>query len=194
MKVLEFINEFKAKKIMNTAINQNAVSEYITKELAIKDYVPFAEKRELCERVLNACNTRKDNGLVETDSITRYIIFTISVLTKYTNLEFSSGKDTEFDSLDEYDMLCQNGLLNPILGVIGEEYASCNNMLNMMMEDIISNNNTVENILGTASNRLLESIDKIVDTLAEKIDELELDLSQINIDKYTWIKDLLLKE
>ena len=194
MTIQDFIKEFNEKKVINTQIAPNAVADYIKKTLEVKDYVPFAEKRELCERVLNTCNTRKDNGLVEVDSVTRYIIFTLSVLTKYTNLEFSSGQNSEFDSLDEYDMLCQNGLLNPILDVIGGEYMTCNNILNMMMEDIISNNNTIENILGTASNKLLESIDKIADALAEKIDELELDLSQINIDKYTWVKDLLLKK
>lgn len=194
MKVIEFIEKYKNDKIMNTKIAPNAVSEYLKKELEIKDYVPFAEKRELCERVLNVCNKKNDNGLVEIDSITRYIIFTISIITKYTNLEFSSGRDTKFDSLDEYDMLCQNCLLNPILGIIGEEYTACNNMLNMMMEDIISNNNTIENVLGIASNKLLDSVDKIIDALADKIDELELDLNQIDIEKFTWVKDLLLKK
>ena len=194
MTILEFVEKFKNDKVTNSKVAPNAVSDYLKRELEVKDYVPFAEKRELCERVLNASNTRNDSGLVEVDSVTRYIVFTISIISNYTNLEFSSGEDTEFDSLDEYDMLCQNGLLNPILGVIGEEYAACNNILNMMMEDIISNNNTVEHILGTASNKLLESIDKVTDALADKIDELELDLSQIDIDKYAWIKDLLLNK
>ena len=194
MNIMEFIEVFKNDKVINTQIKPNAVSEYLKEKLEVKDYVPFAEKRELCERVLNASNTINDNGLVEVDSVTRYIIFTISVISKYTNLEFSSGEDAEFDSLDEYDMLCQNGLLNLILGVIGEEYASCNNMLNMMMEDVIANNNTIENVLGTTSDRLLESVDRFVDVLSDKVNELELDLSQINIDKYTWIKDLLLKK
>lgn len=190
MKIAEFINEFKEKKIVNSKLNDHAVGDYLKKELEVKDYVPFVEKRELCERVLNACNVKNDNGLVEIDSVSRYIIFTISVIMKYTNLEFSSGED-DIDSIDEYDMLCQNGLLNPILSVIGEEYAACNNMLNMMMEDIIANNNTVENILGLASNRLLGSVDKIIDVLADKIEELEVDLSQIDIDKFKWIKDLI---
>lgn len=189
--VKNFINKFKEAKVANSKINDHAVSDYLKKELEVKNYVPFVEKRELCEGVINACNIVDDGGIVKVDSVTRYIVFTLSVLTKYTNLEFSSGEDAEFDSLDEYDMLCQNGLLNPILSVIGEEYVACNNMLNMMMEDVIANNNTVENILGTASNRLLESIDTIINALADKIDELELDLSQIDIDKFAWVKDLL---
>lgn len=190
MTIKNFIEEFHAKKIMNTQIAPNAVADYLKKELEIKDYVPFAEKRELCANVLNACNTRDDSGLVKVDSVSRYIIFTISIISKYTNLEFSSGED-EFDSLDEYDMLCQSGLLNPIIEVIGEEYVTCNNILNMMMADIEANNNTVEAVIGTALGKVTGSIDGLIGALAEKVKELDLDLNQIDIDKYKGLLDLL---
>ena len=183
MKVVTFVENFKNDKVINTQIKPNATSDYLKEKLEVKSYVPFAEKRELCERVLNACNTKNDNGLVETDSVTRYIIFTLSIISKYTNLEFSSGED-DFDSLDEYDMLCQNGLLNPILDVIGGEYVTCNNMLNMMMEDVITNNNTMENVIGEILGKFGDSVTYFIDILADKVDSIELDLSQIEIDKY----------
>ena len=191
MTIKEFIDGFVSKKIINTAINLNAVSDYIRKELEVKDYIPFAEKRELCEKVLNACNTRDDSGLVKVDSVSRYIVFTLSIISKYTNLKFSSGEDAEFDSLDEYDMLCQANLLNPILDVIGAEYATCNNILNMMMADIEANNNTVEAVLGHTLGRITNSIDNLIDVFAEKVEEMDLDLSQIDIDKYKGLIDLL---
>lgn len=189
MKVIEFIENFKAKKVMNTQIAPNAVGEYLKKELEVKTYVPFAEKRELCEKVLNACNTKK-GGLVKVDSVSRYIIFTLSIIAKYTNIEFSSGEE-EFDSLDEYDMLCENYLLNPILEVIGEEYVTCNNILNMMMADIEANNNTVEAVLEHNLSKIVGSVDNITDALVEKIEELNVDLSQIDIDKYKGLLELL---
>lgn len=189
--VQNFIENFKAKKVMNTQIAPNAIHDFIKKELEVKAYVPFAEKRELCERVLNACNTRGSDGLVKVDSISRYIVFTIFVIAKYTNIEFSSGEDAEFDSLDEYDMLCENRLLNPILEAIGEEYTVCNNMLNMMMADIEANNNTVEAVLGYSLSKVTDSIDNFIDILAEKVEEMDLDLSQIDIEKYKGLLDLL---
>ena len=149
----------------------------------------FAEKRELCANVLNACNIKEDNGLVKIDSVSRYIIFTISIISKYTNLEFSSGED-EIDSLDEYDMLCQANLLNPILDVIGAEYATCNNILNMMMDDIIANNNTVENVVGTILEELNGSVDYFITVLANKVESMELDLNQIDINKYKGLFNL----
>lgn len=189
MKVLEFIEGFKTKKIINTTLNPNAISEYIKKELGVKNYLPFEEKRELCARVLNACNKKDNNGLIKVDSVSRYIMFTILILSTYTNLEFSSGED-EFDSLDEYDMLCQADLLNPILDVIGEEYVTCNNILNMMMADIVANNNTVENVVGHTFGRVADSVDGLIDVLKEKVEEMELDLDQINIDKFKGLFDI----
>ena len=184
MKVIDFVNGFKAEKVMNTRIDTEAVPKYIKNKLEVKDYVPFAEKRELCERVLNACNTRDGSGLVKVDSVTRYIIFTLSIISKYTNLEFSSGKDAELDSLDEYDILCQAELLDPILEVIGAEYVTCNNILNMMMADIVANNNTVESVVGHTLGKLSASVDGLMGALTEKIEDMQLDLSQIDIDKY----------
>lgn len=194
MKIAEFIESFKSKNIMNTKLVPDAVQQYIKQELEIKDYVPFAEKRELCAKVLNACNTKTSSGLVKVDSVSRYIIFTISIISKYSNLEFSSGKDSELDSLDEYDMLCQTDLLNPILDVVGDEYATCNNILNMMMEDIVANNNTVENVVGNVLGKLGVSIDNLIDIIAEKVEELELDLGRIDIDKYKGLIELFTRK
>ena len=183
MKVQNFIDDFKSNKVVNSQIKPNAVGEYIKKTLEVKDYVPLVEKRELCAQVLNACNTKDDSGLIKLESVSRYIIFTLSIISKYTKLEFSSGED-EIDSLDEYDMLCQADLLNPILDVIGAEYTTCNNMLNMMMEDIMTNNNTIENVVGAVLGKLGDSIDDFITVISDKVESMNLDLNQIDIDKY----------
>lgn len=188
--VKNFIETFKIKNVINTKLVPDAIQQYIKQELEIKDYIPFAEKRELCAKVLNACNTKTNNGLVKVDSVSRYIIFTISVISKYSNLEFSAGKDSDMDSLDEYDMLCQADLLNPILEVIGEEYTTCNNILNMMMADIVANNNTVENVVANVLGNIGMSIGGLVDVLAEKVEDMELDLNQIDINKYKGLIEL----
>lgn len=193
MKINEFVQNFKDAKVQNTKINEHAISDYLKKTLEVKDYVPFAEKRELCANVLNACNAKEDNGLVKVDSVSRYIIFTISIISKYTNLEFSSGEDG-VDSLDEYDLLCQANLLNPILDVIGTEYATCNNILNMMMDDIIANNNTVENVIGTVLEGLGDSADYLITVLANKVESMELDLNQIDINKYKGLFNLFARK
>lgn len=191
MKVVEFIQKYKENKVQNTKINPNAIEEFLLKTLEVKNYIPFAEKRELCERVLNASCT-KNGAIIEVDSVSRYILFTISVLTKYTSLEFENTDD--LDVIDQYDMLCQNGLLNPILGIIAGEYESCNNILNMMMADIDANNNNIAAVFDKALQRVSGSIDELISALALKVDELNLDLSQIDIDKYKGLFDLFPKK
>ena len=90
-----------------------------------------------------------------------------------------------------YDMLCENGLLNPIIAIIGDEYATCNNILNMMMEDVMANNNTVEAVLGYNLGKVSDSLDDLICTFADKVAEMELDLSQIDIEKFDKLKGLL---
>lgn len=191
MLVKEFIELYKNAKVQNTKLNPNAVEEFIRGKLEIREYLPFVEKRALCEKVLDAsCETK--GAIVEVDSVSRYVLFTLSVLAQYTNLEF--GKTDGVDSIDEYDMLCQNGLLNYILATIAGEYEACNNMLNMMMADIDANNNNVAAVFDRALQSGLGYIDNIIDALVDKINDLELDLSQLDIDKIMGIIDKLPKK
>lgn len=191
--IKEFCENYKAKKFMATKNGIDERIEYLKKELEIKEYIPFINKRELCAKVIDACCT-KEGGLVKIDSVTRYIVFTISIISAYTALEFSSGEDTEYDSLDEYDMICESGLLNLILALIGDEYTTCNNILNMMLEDVIANNNTIEAVFGHAFDKVSDSLDGLIGALADKVEEMELDLSQIDIDKYRGLLDLIPKK
>lgn len=190
MIIKDFCENYKAKKFIATKNGVDEKIEYLKKELELKEYIPFADKRELCANVIDACCEKK-GGLIKVDSVTRYIIFTISIISAYTSLEFSSGEDDEYDSLDEYDMLCEAGLLNPILALIGEEYATCNNILNMMMDDTLANNNTVEAVLGHELGKVSNALDDLITVFANKVEEMELDLSQIDIDKYKGLFDLL---
>ena len=188
MTIKEFVDAYKAKNFMNTKQGVEERVEWIKRELGLVSYLPFSDKRELCKSVLDACCT-KENGLVKVDSVTRYILFTISIISKYTTLEFNADED--YDSLDEYDMLCESRLLNPILELIGDEYATCNNMLNMMMDDVIANNNTVEAVFGYTLGNVSSSLDGLIGVFAEKVDEMEFDLSQLDIEKYKGILDLI---
>lgn len=187
MTIKEFCEAYKAKRFMVIKNGVDEKIEYLKTELELKEYIPFADKRELCRAVIDACCT-KEGGLIKVDSVSRYIIFTISIISKYTALEFNS--DEEYDSLDEYDMLCEAGLLNPILALIGDEYAACNNMLNMMMDDVIANNNTVEAVLGYNLGKVSDSLDGLIEAFAEKVEEMELDLSQIDIEKFDKLKGI----
>ena len=186
--VTEFVKLYKDSKVQNTKINPDAVEKFVREKLEIKEYLPFVNKRELCEKVLNA-SCKKNGAIIEVDSVSRYILFTITMLSTYTNLEFENNDDE--DAIDQYDLLCQSGLLNEILNVIGGEYEVCNNILNMMMADIDANNNNVAAVFDKSLQKVLGSVDRLIDSLADKVEDMNFDLSQLDIDKYKGLLDLL---
>lgn len=180
MKILDFVNEFKSKKLTAS----NAVSEYIKKTLEVKDYVPFVEKQSVAQIVLESC-ANIQNGVVTIDSVQKYIIFTITVLSTYTNLEFEGN---EID-LDAYDMLCSYSigdgtLLDAIVKTFEKEYVRCNDILNMMTSDLLAENN-VEKQVGRLLSKLSTKIDDLGNIVIDKIEDFDIDLGQLDIDKLT---------
>ena len=190
MKITELVEKIKTNKIQNTDYKPHAVEDFLMENVEFKTYLPFVDKRELCANVLEAACT-KNGSLVEVDSVDRYIFFTINMITTYTNLEFENTE--ERDQIDDYDLLCENNLLNPILGCIGTEYASCNNLLNMMMDDINTNNNNITVVFNDVAQKLLDIIGHFEAVIADKVENLDLDLNSLDINKYKGLLEKLVK-
>ena len=179
MKVYELIDLHKEGKAMD-----------LKNILEVKSYIPFTKKYKLCSSVLDTCNDVDiKTGLVSVDSVNRNVTFIIKAISTYTNLEFSPDGNADVSSIDEYDMLCENKLLKPILNLFPEEYVECEEMLMTMQNDLITNNNTLYSVLGNGMKYFLS----IADVLKKKVDGLNLDLSQDNIDKYTKLFEALKK-
>ena len=156
MKILEFITKYKNGEIKN-----------LRETLAVRDYATFAEKYDLCSSVLVECNTIDEKtGVVVIDSVMRHVVFTITALSLYTNLEFSSDENSETTSIDEYDMLCENKLLELIIDEFAEEYTGCEHMLNTMQNDLVVNSNGIHNIISKIVSQI--DIDNLTKELTNK--------------------------
>lgn len=190
MKITELVEKIKTNKIQNTDYKPHAIEDFLMENIEFKTYLPFVDKRELCANVLEAACT-KNGSLVEVDSVSRYLFFTINMITTYTNLEFENTE--ERDQIDDYDLLCENDLLNPILGCIGAEYASCNNLLNMMMNDMNINNNNITVVFNNMAQKLLNIVDNLETVIADKVEDLNFDLSSLDINKYKGLLEKLVK-
>lgn len=138
--------------------------------LETKKYLPIAEKRAIAQQVINACTEEKD-GIIVVDSVTKYIIFTMVIIANYTNLEF--------ETLDDYDALCEADLLNAVLATFADEYARVNDILNMMLGDMMQTN-TVETAVMGVLNKVNDGMDAIIEALVNKIDEMNFDLDSID--------------
>lgn len=175
MKINEFID----------VMSKENSTKRISAILETKKYLPISEKRRIAEAVIEACTT-DNNGFITVDSLDKYIMFTIAVISNYTNLEF--GVDGDY--LSDYDGLCEVGLLDAVISTFDKEYARANEILNMMLSDKLQNNST-ESSFAVMTNGVNNALDKLVNTLSKKVQEMNLDLSNMNQDTLNGFLNLL---
>lgn len=175
MKINEFI------EAMSKENNQRKISNI----LETKKYLPIAEKRRIAESVIAAC-TINDNGFLKVDSLDKYIMFTIVVISNYTNLEFG----LEGDYLSDYDKLCESGLLDSVIATFEKEYTRSNEVLNMMLVDKLQHN-SMEASFASISNGVNNTLDKLIGLLSAKIDDMNLDLNNLNQDTINGLLSLM---
>lgn len=151
----------------------------IQRELEVKKYIPVMRKYEIAQLVF-ASSATINNGLVEIDSLKKYLNFTALILSEYTNLEFSSKENGGF--IVDYDALCEAGLLDTIIGFFEEDYNRSLSVLNNLFADEISNHNTIESVLAELGQNIAKSVNSVAESMKEKIeffDDGNIDMSGI---------------
>lgn len=156
----------------------------IAKQLEVQNYVSIALKREMARLVLDNCTYIVDDE-IHIDSIERYILFTIAVIGMHTNLEFSYEEDSDTSTIDDYDILCESGLLVKIIDTFKDDYVSCQEILNMMTSDRLQDNMTIEKklykFLDGIQNMLSGAVDNLVENLdVDSLNELQLDKTNLS--------------
>jgi hypothetical protein len=169
MKILDFVHGFKSKKVMNTKLEPDAVSKYIRKELEVKEYIPFREKRMVAEMIVTQ-NIKEIDGIKKYDNIDGYIGFVVASIAAHTNIEFSS------DPVADYDLLAESGLLPQIVAEFQESHNEIDILLKMALASELEDNNP-----GALIGRFLDGILKKLDGAAGVINGFigNLDLKEI---------------
>ena len=163
--VKDFILNFREKKIMNTHIAPDAVSQFIKKELEVKTYIPFKKKREVVEMVV-AQNTKEVDGIKKNDAINQYLSFVIAMLSLHTNLEFG-------DPVEDYDLLAESGLLPQIIAEFQESYNESDILLKMALASELENNN-INILIGKFLNGILDRLDDVGEVIKDKLENIDI--------------------
>ena len=166
MKIIDFVQGFKDKKIMNTKVDTDAVGKYIKETLEVREYVPFKEKRAIVELIVLK-NTKVVDGVKKNDSISQYISFITAMLTAHTNLEFGE------DPVTDYDVLSESGLLAPIIDTFKTDYSECDVLLKMALADELEDNN-VNNAFGKFLNGILYRLDAVGEYIKSAMDGVDI--------------------
>lgn len=184
MKINEFMNEYKK--------NSKSPTFNVAKLLNVKTYVPVLRKRQLAELVYKN-SISIENGLVKVDSLTKYLIFSMLMISEYTDLEFTvdeNGSATA-EAIAEYDAICEAGLVDVVIGCFATDYARANEILNYVFKDNLAVTNTVEAVVGNLADGAKKSLDGLVESLKTKIDNFDMDLSNVDLSQFESIINLL---
>ena len=155
--VQEFVQTFIDKKITNTKIAPDAISKYIRDNLEIKTYIPFAEKRRIAEMIVEKYITEV-SGIKKYDEISSYVGFISAMIVAHTSLQFSNN------SVTDYDLLAQSGLLTHLIAEFQESYSECDIILKMAISMELEDNN-VGALIGRFFAGILETLDGMADGL-----------------------------
>lgn len=147
-------------------VRQEQLQEMLKKKLEAKDYVSFATKRNLVSSIVNEC-ILYENGMFKFNDIDKYVCFTMRVIETYTNLEFTDDLEVE------YDLLCEAKIIDLIINTFKKEYDDVNILLQMQCDYVLSNN-SIGSQVGRFLDGILEKVDVLVDTLANKANDFDL--------------------
>lgn len=176
--LVEFVSNSK-----NKLLKQTQLEEVITKHIETKKYLPIKQKKELIENIVNECILYED-GTYKFDDIDKYICFTMRVIAAYTNLELSD------DIEDDYDALCETGLLDMVINTFKKEYDEVNILLQMKCDYVLSGN-SLEAQAGRFLDNILEKLDVVVQALANKVDGFDINNLPIGSDDLNKLMQLL---
>ena len=171
MKIKDFIEQF------NT-LNTDKDREAFLKQTVITTYVPFIEKANICLKVINDTWYKKDEitekRKLHITSTGTYVLYTMAVIKKYTNLE------VDFKNFAaEYDLLNNGNYLRMIMAYIPEdEIKEFRLVLEMTQNDVMQNeyylpaylSERVENIATAIGATALPAIEQL-GQMIENIDE-----------------------
>lgn len=174
MLVKDFIEDFKAKKIVNSKVNEHAVEDYIKKTLRVKTYLPFNIKKDIINKIITA-NIKVVNGYKTVSSINQFLSFVTSMLIAYTDLEIE-------DPYEAYDMLSESKLLQSIIDCFRSEYDACDILLKLALKDEMQTNTTPA-IIAQFLDEISEKLGDFSGILKEKLSKLDINsiLGDINL-------------
>lgn len=166
MMIKEFVENYKNKKFMNTKQGVDERVEWIKKELGVKSYIPFREKRKIAEMIVEK-NIKEVDGIKKYDNIDGYISFIVASITAHTNLKFSS------DPVADCDLLVESGLLPQIIAEFQGSHDEIDLLRKMVLDAELEDNQTSA-LVGRFLNRISGALDNIVNVAKDKLENFDL--------------------
>lgn len=113
MKVSEFVKTY--NEVTKDELKTAQVKQHIK-----RTYAPVVEKVAVLRSLLDKCELKDKNGIVFLDMVMNKISFIYAITVLYTDFEIDTSPDGKIDSLRNYDLLQENGIIDIICSKVGE--------------------------------------------------------------------------
>ena len=153
--------------------------KFIKNNLKCESYMPYAEKLLIAENIVKSSSyalikdgdNLKKSSKIEINTPMRYILFVMTVINKYTNIEVDFN-----NAVSEFDYVNKNGLIEIIFNKIGDkEISEFNTVIEMVLDDFMTNKyqfkNYIDDMLLKVSG-LVERCAPLIDNITSKLDSM----------------------
>ena len=156
----------KLNKFVEELNKSNDKVKFLKKHIR-REYVPYKEKVEGSERVIQSSMYKEINGVRKFayNTPARYLLFIITIVTAYLDVEV----DTE-NMLDEMDIIEENHVGDLLLAAL-PDVKVYQTVLNMAVDDVVSTENSLVVFLDNKIDALGLSLDAISSGFKEVLKE-----------------------
>lgn len=151
--------------------NENGTYNQI--KINTKNYIPFIEKKILCEGVLDSCLEIDENGITTCNYFMKKLLTDLKIVANYSDIDFSD------EVVLDYDFLVESDIVNIIKESIDDsELEFINEMINCELEQKIKIGNSIESVLAKNLQKLIDkipdekSIQKIIKDIPKSINKI----------------------
>ena len=176
--------------------NNDDRAKFLKSKLKTEKYIPYADKLTLAGNIINHSSyamVKEDGKLKQTDRIAlnspmRYILFVMTIVDKYTNIEVNFN-----NIMPDFDALNFNSLIEVIFEKVGDkETAEFNTVVEMVLNDFMANKyqfkNYIDDTLLKVSG-LVEKCAPLIDNITSKLDSM----SEEDVDKLSGLLEKVTK-
>lgn len=171
--VKSFVEEYEKQS------NDTDKAKFLRSKLKTEKYMPYADKLAIAENIVKHSSyamVKEDGVLKQTDRIafnspTRYVLFVMTIIDKYTNIEVNFK-----NVMPEFDALNFNGLIEVVFEKVGEkEMAEFNTVVDMVLNDFIANKYQFKNYIDDTLLKVSGFVEKcapLINNITSKLDSM----------------------
>lgn len=154
----------------------------------IKKYIPFIEKKILCEDIIDGCLEVNENGFLVVNNFMKKMLLDLKVVVAYTDIEFGENV------VNDYDFMVENKIIDKIKESIDDsELDFIESMVNKEIDQKIRIENSIESVIASKLQQLISAIPS-EKSIKKIMNDIPKQINKIKPDQLSIIKDMIGKQ